>query len=238
MSRNPIRLLLPLALCSALLACSDEPEVTEVKPPESSASVDDTPKPPPPPKLAAVSTPYEKALRALTSGGSVRFEAEAMLPDKSEQYATGASEAQNYAFGVRTLPKPGEVDGNWVLHGGRYFREAPGGYDAASLTPASVALLVETLTALPQDEATLKPAGDAPAGECQLRSVDLAQRPHLLGRYRQLDACIDVEGARLVRIEAETQGGEKLVARFSQHGEAVQIPKVSVPDWSQEFPRR
>ncbi|MCC6592670.1 MAG: hypothetical protein IT479_05285 [Xanthomonadales bacterium] len=238
MSRSAIRLLLPFALSVLLVACGGEEEVAET--PESSANTvaDSAPKAPPPPQLAAVKTPYERALRALTSGGSVRFEAEITLPDGSQQFATGASESQDYAFGLRTLPKPGEADGNWLLHGGRYFRESPSGYDVAGQAATAVALLVEALTALPQDEATLVVDASPAAGECRTRSVDLAQRPHLLTRFRKLDACVDEANAHLLRIDAELQTGEKLLARLSAHGQPVQIPKVSVPDWSQEFPRR
>lgn len=236
MSRILFRMLLPIALGSALVACGDEAEVDEATPPAVAA--DATPKAPPPPQLAAVKTPWERALRALTSGGSVRFESETTLPDGSQQFATGASEAQNYTFGLRTLPQPSDADGNWVLHGGRYFRESPTGYDVAGQSPPAVALLVEALTALPQDEATLKADAGAASGECRMRSVDLAQRPHLLTRFRQLDACVDEANAQLLRVEAQLQSGEKLLARLSAHGQPVQIPKVSVPDWSQEYPRR
>lgn len=237
MSRHPLRLLLPLALTSMLIACGDEPEVAESSAVSTTAgSGENTPKSPPPPKLAEVRTPYERALRQITSGGSFRFESQATLTDGGEQYATGASDAQNYGFSLRTLPKPADLDGNWVFQLGRYYREGPTGYDVHILSPAAHALLTEALFSLPQDESSVL-AGEAGAG-CTLRRVDLAKQPQLLSRYRNLAACVDETNAKLVHIESEWQSGEKLSADLSAHGEAVQIAKVEAFDWSQEYPRR
>lgn len=241
---NPIpRLLLPLALCATLAACSDEPEATPVEPAADTAPAAAEAKRPPPPKLAEVSTPYERALRALTSGGSFSFESEVTLANGSSEYASGVGENQDYSFGVRTLPKPNaDLDGNWVVHSARWLKESVAGYDQSALTPTSVALFADTLVALPQAEDVLtadRPAKEIYAGgECQPRTIDLAKRPHLMSRYSLLGVCVDEENARLVKLDMKLQTGEQLHASLSKHGESVQIPRVQMPDWSQEFPRR
>ncbi len=243
MSKSIPRLLLPLALCAALTGCSDEPEVAPAEPVADAAPAAAETKRPPPPKLAAVNTPYERALRMLTSGGSFTFESEVTLADGSSEYASGVSENQNYSFGVRTLPKPNaDLDGNWLVQSARWLKESVAGYDQSALTPSSVALFADTLVALPQAEDVLNaelPAKEIYAGgECQPRTIDLAKRPHLISRYSLLGVCIDEQNARLVKLEMKLQTGEHLRASLARHGEPVQIAKVPMPDWSQEFPRR
>jgi hypothetical protein len=240
---NPLpRLMLPLALCAALAACSDEPESIPAGP-DAAAPVADAETrraPAPPPK---VSTPYERAVRTLTSGGSYAFESEVTLADGGSEYATGVAAGQGFSFGVRTLPKPNaDHDGNWVRQSGRWFRESAAGYDLSPLVPGSVEQLTELLATLPQAEDMLrsdKPAAEiVPGGSCQPRSVDLSRSPQLMTRFSLLGVCVDEEKARLIRLEAKLQTGEQLRASFTRHDEPVQLPKVQVTDWSQEFPRR
>lgn len=242
MSMTVPRLMLPLALCTALAACSDEPEVAQPEPEAATPAADAGSRRAPPPP-AKISTPYERAVRTLTSGGSYAFESEMTLADGGSEYATGTGAGQGFSFGVRTLPKPSaDHDGNWVLQNGRWFRESAAGYDQSPLVPSSLALLADTLAMLPQAEDVLSADKAAPeivpGGTCQPRTVNLSLRPQLMTRFSLLGVCIDEENSRLIKLEARLQSGEQLRVSFTGHDEPVQLPKVQVPDWSQEFPRR
>lgn len=250
MQRLILRALLPAAFAMTLGACSDEPEPTvDETPTAATGTTTNAPvaapvkAPPPPPTLAPANTAYERALRALTSGTSVHFESEAALSDGSSQYATGFGQNQNYAFTVRSLPKAdNQLDGGWLLQSGRYLKESAGSYDSSVLNPMSASIMFDALVAVPQSDAAF--STDAPVAEttataqCSSRKVDLAKAPHLLTQYRSLAICVDETKAQLIKLTAELQTGERLMASFSAHGQPVQLPQAQAKDWSQEYPRR
>ncbi|MBK9658015.1 MAG: hypothetical protein IPO66_22410 [Rhodanobacteraceae bacterium] len=250
MQRLMIRALIPMALTLTLAACGDEPAATTEEAPKVAATA--TPAappaatpvkaPPPPPKLPDAVSPYERAMRAMTSGTSLHFESEVALTDGSSQYATGVSNEHNYAFSVRSLPKANaDLDGNWFFNGGRYLHESTTGYDSSAMVPSAMAIMAQVLDVIPKSETAL--AVDPPVAEmvgsvsCQLRKVNLTQSPGLLGQYRAISVCIDETNVRLVKLQAELQTGERLTASFSDYGMPVQLPQVTVPDWTKEFPR-
>ena len=250
MQRLITRALLPMALTLTLVACSDEPEPTAEDAPKAAATAAPvaTPAaapvkaPPPPPKLPDAVSPFERAMRALSSGTSLRFESEVLLGDGSSQYATGVSNEHNYAFSVRSLPKANaDLDGNWFFNGGRYLHESTTGYDSSATVPSAMAIMAQVLDVIPKSETAL--VVDPPITEmvgsvsCQLRKVNLTQSPSLLGQYRAISVCIDEANVRLVKLQAELQTGERLTASYSDYGMPVQLPQVTVPDWSKEFPR-
>lgn len=250
MQRLILRALLPMALTLTLAACSDEPEpTTDAAPKASSATAPAaTPAaapvkaPPPPPKLPDAVSPFERAMRALTSGTSLKFETEVALPDGSTQYATGVSREHNYAFSVRTLPKANaDLDGNWFFNGGRYMRESTTGYDSSVLVPSAMAIMAQAIDAMPKTEASLAKAEMAEETiggvVCQPRQVDLTQSPSLLTQYRSIKLCVDETNVRIVKLQAELQTGERLTASYSDYGLPVVLPQVTVPDWTKEFPR-
>lgn len=246
MQRLITRALLPLALTLTLAACNDEPEAGTDATPTASSTPDKAPVTATvkaPPKLPDTASPYERAMQALSSGTSLRFETEVMLGDGSMQYANGVSSENNYAFSVRSLPKPNpDLDGNWYFSGGRYQRESSTGYDSTVLVPSAIAILVQTLDMLPKTQSAL--ASDPPVvetaigGGCQSRKVNLPQNPSLLGKYKDISVCVDESNVRLLKLEAQLQSGEHLLANYSDYGLPVQMPQVKVFDWSQEFPRR
>ncbi|HWS26982.1 MAG TPA: hypothetical protein VN259_10485 [Xanthomonadales bacterium] len=251
MQRLITRALLPMALTLTLVACSDEPEPTAEDAPKAAATAAPvaTPAaapvkaPPPPPKLPDAVSPFERAMRALSSGTSLRFESEVLLGDGSSQYATGVSNEHNYAFSVRSLPKPNaDLDGNWFFNGGRYMRESTTGYDSSVLVPSAMAIMAQAIDAMPKTEAALAEAktGVESVGgvSCQPREVNLAQNPNLFMQYKAISVCVDEANVRIVKLQAQLQTGERLTASYSDYGMPVQLPQVKVPDWSQEFPRR
>jgi hypothetical protein len=242
----PLRALLCASLILMLGACSDEPEsATSSSDPTASTAASTTEaapvasKPtPPPPK-----TPYEIALKALTSGSSMHFDSEVSVASGSVQYASGVGRGGHYAFSVRTLPQPdSNLDGNWYMQNGKYLKESTTGYDSSVATPGALALMVETLSALPRKESALSTEAAPPdnvAGHiCQPRKVSMGESPRLLGRYLDLGVCVDEANGRLLKLSVQTQIGERLTATFTGHGEPVQLPDVKVSDWSQEFPLR
>lgn len=251
MQRLITRALLPMALTLTLVACSDEPEPTPVETPK--AAVASAPvaapaaasvkAPPPPPKLPDAVSPFERAMRALSSGTSLHFESEVLLGDGSSQYATGVSREHNYAFSVRSLPKANaDLDGNWFFNGGRYLRESTAGYDSSVLVPSAMAIMAQAIDEMPKTEASLveAKAGEEISGSvsCQPREVNLAQSPNLFMQYKAISVCVDEANARIVKLQAQLQTGERLTASYSEYGMPVQLPQVKVPDWSQEFPLR
>lgn len=250
MQRPIIRALLPLALTLTLAACSDEPEANTQEAPK--ASLASTPvaapvaspakAPPAPPQLPDAISPYERAMRALSSGTSLRFESEVLMGDGSMQYATGVSDAHHYAFSVRSLPKANaDFDGNWFFNGGRYLRESTNGYDSSVLVPSAMSIMAHALDAIPKTEASLlaePPVVETVGGvTCQSRKVNLAQNPNLLMQYKAISVCVDEANVRLIKLHAELQTGERLIASYSDYGLPVQMPAVKAFDWSQEFPR-
>lgn len=252
MQNSRLRFLVPLALFTALAACSDEPEAdTSPTAATDTTAATTTPAaaptqekaPPPPPVLPAATTGFERALRALTNGSNVRFESETTLADGSSQYATGAGSVLNAKFQLRTLPKASaQFDGNWLLQGGRYLKESGVDYDVSALNPPVVANMFAAIAAIPQNDAAL--AAGAPKAElvgtveCNARQVDLAKDVRLVSAYKSIEVCIDDTRANLIRLKAELQTGERLTATFAGHGEIVNLPQTQVKDWSQEYPRR
>ncbi len=243
MQRLIIRALLPIALTLTLAACGDDPETSTEDAPKAAAADAPDAAPRTAAKQPDAQSTFERAMRALTSGTSLRFESEVVLSDGSSQYATGVSEEHKYAFNVRTLPKANaEFDGNWFFSGGRYQRESTAGYDSSLLTPSAMSIMTEALDAIPKTEASL--LADPPIVEtaggvsCQSRKVNLGQFPRLLTQYKTISVCIDETNVRLVKLQAELQTGERLIASYSDYGLPVQMPSVKAFDWSQEFPRR
>ncbi len=242
-----MRMLLPLALAAALGACSDEPAADAGDAAKPAATASGTTPPPaevkPPPTLPSASSAFERALRTLTNGGNVRFESETTLTDGSSQYATGAGSVANASFTLRTLPQASaQFDGNWLLQGGRYLKDAGSGFDVNALSPPAVANMFAAISAIPQSETAF--ASDAPRAEmvgsagCTARTVDLSKEVRLIGAYKALEVCVDETAAKLIRINFEAQTGERLSATFTGHGEPVSLPQTQVKDWSQEYPLR
>ena len=182
-------------------------------------------------------------MRALTSGTSLHFESEVVLPDASTQYASGVSEGHKYAFNVRTLPQASaENDGSWFFGNARYLRQSTTGYDSSVVAPSAMATLAEAIHAMPATEASLfdaKPGQENIGGVvCQPRQVNLSQHSNLFTRYRAISICVDEPNVRILKLEAELQTGERLTATFSDYGLPVQLPQVKSFDWSQEYPQR
>ncbi len=247
MQTKTLRMLLPLALAAALGACGNEPDADtrDAGNPETSeiAATPAASDVKPARNLPTATTAFERALRSLTNGGNVRFESETTLADGSAQYATGAGSVANASFTLRTLPQgSAELDGNWVLKGGRYLKEAGATFDVSALTPPAVANMYAAIAAIPQSESAF--ASDAPATQmigsaaCTSRKVDLSKDVRLITAYKAIEICVDEPQARLLRLSAELQSGERLTASFSGHGEPVQTPATEVKDWSQEYPLR
>jgi hypothetical protein len=245
MQSTTLRMLLPLALAAALGACSDQPEADASKSDagETAAAPSAAAEDKPAKALPTATSAFERALRTLTNGGNVRFESETTLVDGSSQYATGAGSVANASFILRTLPQgSAQFDGNWLLQGGRYLKETGTTFDAGALTPPAVANMYAAIAAIPQSDSAF--TSDAPTTQmvgsagCTARKVDLSRDARLIAAYKALEICVDEPQARLIRLSAELQSGERLTATFSGHGEPVQIPQTQVKDWSQEYPLR
>lgn len=244
------RLLLTLALAAVLGACGDDQPATPAAAdtaatPAAAGTIATTPAAParPVPKaLPAAVTPYETALKSLNGGSSVHFEGELTMAGGGVQYASGVGRDQDFAFSVRSLPKPDDrVDGTWLLDNGRYLRQSTTGYDVSITPPDVVTRMLDALNLLPRTEAEL--ASDAGADsingvECQSRAAVLSHSPALLSQYKALSACVDTTNARILKVAAQWQTGDALTASFSAHGEPVEMPQSQTTDWSQQFPRR
>lgn len=244
MNQTLIRAALALCISAALAACgSDEPQAPAE--PSNNAVVDapGTTTPATLPQLAPQSSAYERAQRALATATSLRFEAEFASKDGNTQYLTGARQAQNYTFNVRTAPKPSaDFDGPWLLQSGKYLKQTPAGFEAQLAVPDGHVALAAVVTALPDKDTALTPASGASesvAGvACAPRTIDLSQLPNLAMGYNKLGVCIDEANAQIVRIDAEARTGDRLLATFSGYGEAVEMPNAEVKEWWQQYPRQ
>lgn len=235
-----IRAALLGATALALGACgSDEPEAAATDTAAAPAA------PTPPGTLAPLqpqSSPYERAQRALLAATSLRFDAEYASASLGSQYLTGARQAQNYRFNVRSAPKPLDADGDWLMQGGRYLKKGLNGYEPQLNAPDGHVALIAAIAALPDKDTRLMPAGggaDQVGGvACTRRSVDLAQMSQIAASYQKLSVCIEEAAAQVLEIQAETRSGERLQVSFSGFGEPVEMPQAEVKEWWQQLPRQ
>jgi hypothetical protein len=250
MPNRMTRIALPMVLTLVLGACGGEPDADAEQESragattaEDAAASKGTNAAPAKQTLPPAVGAFAQALRAISNGTNVRFESEALLSNGSTQYAIGAGSVRNASFVLRTLPQSSaEFDGNWLFQANRYLRESGTGFDISVVNPPAVDLMFGAIRAIPKNDDALASDGQASefvgAVECTVRKVDLAKEVRLMMAYKSIDACVDLTGPKLIRLNVETQAGERLTATFSGHGESMQLPKTQVKDWSQEYPMR
>lgn len=234
------RALLALVATLALGACgSDEPEAA------AETATETAPAETPPgtlPQLQAQSSAYERAQRALLAATSFRFDAEYASATLGSQYLTGARQAQNYSFNLRTAPKATDADGAWLFQGGRYLKQGTNGYEPQLSAPDGHVAVIAAIAALPDKDTRLTPASGATeqigGSSCTLREVDLAQLSQIAASYQKLAVCLDESAAQVLRITAETRAGERLQVSLSGYGETVAMPQAEVKEWWQQMPRQ
>lgn len=235
------RALLALVCTLALGACgSDEPETDTA---ETAAAVAPVETPPGAlPQLQPQSSAYERAQRALLAATSFRFDAEYASATLGSQYLTGARQAQNYSFTLRTAPKATDADGTWLQQAGRYLKQGTNGYEPQLSAPDGHVAIIAAIAALPDKDTRLTPASGASAqvggNSCAVREVDLAQLSQIAASYQSLSVCIDEGAAQVLRISAQARSGERLQIDFSGYGDAVTMPQAEVKEWWQQMPRQ
>lgn len=236
MHNLPCRAALAIALALALSACSDRPTVAE--PDAKAADVGTTA-----PAEPVTGTAYERAVRSLIEGAEpgVHFESEATGVNGNTQHASGVAKGRLYSFTVQSRPEADAAyDGTWMSLNGFFQKESGNGFAKTYIAPAALTLVLDALPMLPSAESALgderAPAENVAGVACQPYAVTLPKQATAADRYSQLDVCVDEANARVVRLAGSTFAGEQFSVIFSEQGEAVELPKAAVFDWSSEFP--